>query len=179
MKSKPVIIAGLVVLVILLAISIITVNKPQQAGTKAQALDATQQCINDGGFVTGQSSCTGADRQIISVIGGGDLSNVQVCCKTITVNTPTPARYCPPGSSETAEASCPVPQIVTPISSTADGGDGIYVRPGIVCCRNDIPTPTTSTPGNPSPTPTTCPLPSAPSISISSVEVVCPGVCTP
>jgi hypothetical protein len=179
MKNKSVIIAGLVVLVVLLVISVITVNKPQQTGTKAQTVDAVLQCQNDGGSVTDQASCTGSGRQVLNTIGdtsvGGDTSTVQVCCKITTVNTPVPPPSCPAGKIEKPEAECPSGSIVTPIGSTANGGDNKYIQPGIVCCRPDVPTPTTPTTGNP--TPTTCPLPDVPTIRITNVSVACPGDC--
>ncbi len=93
MKSKPVILSGLVVLILLLVISVLTVSKPHQSGTKAQLADASQQCQIDGGFVTDQASCSGTDKQLVNIIGGdtgtgGDNSSIQVCCKNITVILP-------------------------------------------------------------------------------------------
>ncbi len=182
MKSKPVILSGLVVLILLLVVSILTIRQPQQSGTKAQLADSSQQCQSDGNSVTDQASCSGAGKQIVNYIvdagAGGDSSSVQVCCKNITVVPPSPGPSCPGDTSETPENECPADRI-TLISSTADNGDGKYIRPGIVCCRPEGPTPTTSQ-NEPSltPTPSACPLPDEPTINIDSVEVICPDGCS-
>jgi hypothetical protein len=182
MKSKPIIIVGLIILLIVLAISIITVGRPQQKGSEAQSIGGTsQQCQIDGGFVTDQASCSGADKQILNVISdgsstpGGDSQTQQVCCRNITIATPTPAKSCPEGTTETDQAQCPADRVVTPISSTADGGDSQFVQPGIVCCRPQGLTPTTPNSPSLTPTPSTCPLPDAPAISVSDVQIICPN----
>jgi len=181
MKKKPIILVSLMLLILLMIVSIITVGKPQQAGTKAQSLGDALQCTSDGNFVTDQASCSGPTKEIVSVVNtgpGGDTSSVQVCCKNIVVNitTPTPAKSCPGDTTETAEAECPAGSIVTPISPLATDGD-IYVRPGIVCCRKDVPTPTTDQVPPTATPPNSCPTPEV-AISISNVRTICPGDCT-
>lgn len=171
MKNKPVIISGLVVLVILLFISILTVNKPQQAGIKAQT-DALLQCQNDGGFVTDQASCSGQGKQIISIIEsagiGGDNTTVKVCCKNTVINTPIPPPNCPVGTIEKPEAECPKDTWVEPSNPTLDG-DRKYVKPGVICCPVVTATPT--------PPDNDCPLPEQPTIKVTNVEIVCPDGC--
>ncbi|KXK10437.1 MAG: hypothetical protein UZ22_OP11002000740 [Microgenomates bacterium OLB23] len=174
MNNKPIIVASLLVLVVLLVVSLVTVNRPQQAGIKAQSLGDSQQCQNDGGFVTSQASCVGDGTQIISII---DAATAQVCCKTTIINTPVPPKSCPGGSEAKPEAECDPGQIVPPDNVSTATNEDNYVSPGVVCCR--IASPTTPPSDSPSstPPPSSCIEPEI-AISISNVEVICPDGCT-
>ena len=183
-KSKLFLFSFLFILIALLVIFVAAINKPQQLQSKAQ-VSSTDQCVIDGGFVTDQASCAGPERQIINTIentAGGDVSTIQVCCRATTA-PPMATLSCPSDSLKTPENECPVDRRVSPIvSGGGDGGDGIHVAPGFVCCRpqvpvaTDTPVPPQNTPTAATPTPSACLLPNAP--EISNLQITCPEGCS-